>query len=345
MTDGAPTTVTSSYNNVNTSNMGNGSSSSTTDETVFVTQLTAAYVRDRIGNKYQREPLFYTLGLGVNNTSVINPSISTTEGIDNYWSTFVSLKNKTNKTMTVDSKTVTYTAPLSSSEWSKYYVNEYFPASNAAGLINAFDQIVAQIVIQSLYYPTHIEGSSTIEHSGFLTFDDYIGNNMDVKAVKGIQLGDKLYTGQTLAKMIYEGGMGTEEAPTDAGNNLVCSVMQRLGVKTVAEARVLIEQAYNAKQLYYNAATGEFSNFIGWYADKNEQFVAFWDGKDNTLEAVPAEIRDRVTHAIKSYGYYDAVGEGHRKTDMMYATIQVRYTLKTLRQERPNRVKKARFSL
>ncbi len=339
MTDGSPTIATTDYTNIGTSNTGDGTETNYgTVGISFITQLTAAYARDKIEEKYGVEPLVYTLGLNVGNKqaalSLLDPSNKTSTAT--YWNTFKDLANKTNKNMSVPvnadgtfSATITYKAPVNSVRgWSEDYVTKYFGASSASDLTKAFNSIVEQIVIQSLYYPTFVESSVGVDHDGFLEFDDYIGKNMEVKAIKGIQLGETLYDGSTLAKMIYSGGMGTEANPTDAGDNLVRSVKERMGITDTAVARQLIGNAYSTGQLYYNPTTGEYSNYIGWYADGNGKYVGFWDGKDDSLEAVPANLRDSAVFAIKSYGYYDAVGEGHRKTDMMYATIQVRTTLK-----------------
>ncbi|MBQ7934906.1 MAG: hypothetical protein IJ333_00935, partial [Clostridia bacterium] len=358
LSDGAPTTATANYTNVQTANSGNGSSTYATPGVAFMTQLTASWVSDKLEEKYGTNPLFYTLGLKVDSSdaaqSVLNPAGNT--ATDTMWAEYIALKDAANKEMSVEirpgyytqgrpgggpggnnqqwvdpeTRTIAYTDAITADGWEENYVTEYFSASNANGLIAAFEDIVEQIVIQSLYYPTLVEAGGNINQDGFLEFEDYIGKNMEVKAVKGIQLGEKLYTGATLAKMIYEGGMGTVENPTDAGNNLVWSVQKRLGIETVEGARTLLGQAYANGQLYYNPETGAYSNYIGWYADGEGKFVGFWDGKDASPAAVPAAYADTAVYAVKSYGYYDAIGEdeNHRKTDMMYATIQVRTTLK-----------------
>ncbi len=333
MSDGAATAATTDYTNVGNSNVGTGSSTYATNGLAFLTQLTASWVRDKMQQKYDNTPLFYTLGLNVGNSdaakNLLDPSNNA--GTDQLWNTFRERASAQNKNMNVTTNgnnqvSIQYTAPVGAN-WNEHYVTEYFPASNATAMGQAFSDIVQQIIIQSLYYPTMVDGGNSIDEDGFLVFNDFIGNNMEVKAIKGIQLGSNLYTGQTLARMIYQGGMGTVENPTDAGNNLVWSVQKRLGLATVQQARELIGKAYETGQFFYDPETGEFSNYIGWYADENEQFVAFWDGKDASPHAVPAEISGTAKYAIKSYGFYDAVGEGHRKTDMMYATIQVRTTV------------------
>jgi len=339
MTDGSPTVATTDYTNVGNSNSGNGQENVYGSVGIsFLTQLTASYSIDKIGEKYGRSPLVYTLGLNVGSKqaalSLLDPANNTSA--NSYWNSFKQLANSSDKTMQVainvagtERKTITYKEPVNAQKgWNQYYVTKYFGANDTASLTNAFNDIVEQITIQSFYYPTLVDGGDTINHGGFIEFDDYIGDNMEVKAIKGIQLGSKLYDGSTLARMIYSGGMGTVENPTDVGNNLVWAVKDRMAISDTNVARELIGKAYANGQLYYNAVTGEYSNYIGWYANGKGEYVGFWDGKDDSPSAVPAEIADSAVFAIKSYGFYDAVGEGHRKTDMMYATIQVRTTLK-----------------
>ncbi|MBR2043620.1 MAG: hypothetical protein IJ946_04705 [Clostridia bacterium] len=341
MSDGCPTAATTDYSNIGESNSGDGGEDEYGSNGIsFLTQLTAAWARDKIEEKYKAEPLVYTLGLNVGSKepalSLLDPSNNTST--DAYWTTFKALENSATKTMNVninnnatENKTVTYLAPVNASRgWSEDYVTRYFPANSASDLSDAFEDIVEQIIIQSLYYPTMVESSIGINHDGFLEFDDYIGKNMEVKAVKGIQLGTTLYSGATLAKMIYSGGMGTEANPTEAGDNMVWAVQSRMGITDVTVARKLISDAYQHGQLYYSVdENGQevYSNYIGWYADKDGKFVGFWDGEDASLSAVPDEFKNTAVFANKSYGFYDAVGEGHRKTDMMYATILVRTTL------------------
>ncbi len=336
LSDGAPTQASTSYTNVGDPTHGDGTTNYSTTGVAFLTQLTASYLRDKMEEKYNADPLFYTLGLGVGDSAparnVLDPANNTET--DSLWEDFLDLadNSQNNQTMRVlirdrnnndEYATVRYTAPVLAEGWTQDYVNQYFPASNTAGLIRAFENIVEHIIIQSLYYPTLVQ-DDRINHDGFLEFEDYIGKGMDVKAVKGIQLGTTLYDGHTMARLIYDGGLGSVDQPTDVGNNMVWAVMSRLGIENVQTARDLIGYAYNDGQLFYDPTTGEYSNYIGWYGDIDGRYVGYWNGTEEALATAPANA----ISANKSYGYYDAVGEGHRKTDMMYATILVRKTIK-----------------
>lgn len=318
LSDGAPTAATNAYTNIGTSTLGDGTQA--TNSISFLTQLTMAWTREKMEEKYGEEPLIYTLGLGVsgddNAGAVLDPSNNS--ATDGYWTIF----KQGNGVSVSNNQAAAYVAPPVSSEWSEDYVTEYFPAANVRDMIDAFASIVERIIIQSLYYPTHISETLGIEHDGYLTFEDYIGKHMKVVDVKGLQLGSTLYTGQRFAKLVYEGGLGTESAPTVIGNEFVHSVQTRLGIADVTVARDLITKAYNAQQIYYNSATGEYRNTICWYAKADGTYRDFWDGKDTSSAPTDA------VYAVCSYVYYDAVGEGHRQTDTMYASVQVRTTLK-----------------
>ena len=354
MSDGAPTYGINSYTDVGNRNMGNGSS--TNADLTFMNQLTAAYAKAKIAQKYgsETEPLFYTLGLGVGSDplalGVMDPlNANADDDVNDYWTAFhaaaegdeITLENTTYSTWEnwqyiTRNRTVTKlndgvddnndNMPLDQA-----YVDQYFPASNTNDLSTAFQSIVDTIILQTMYYPTLVEGTD-VHHSGYLEFHDYIGPNMEVKAVEGVQLNDLLYTGERLAHLIAT-GMGTVQNPTEAGNELVRSVVNRMGMvdtagKTATEqARELLAAAWNAGQLSYHTdydGNVTWNNQICWYADADNKYLGFWDG-----EGLDAEMIGKAAYMIRSYGFLGEVGDGHRETDMLYADFQVRTALDT----------------
>ena len=341
MSDGAPTLATTSYTSFVNRNMGNGQSNSTTDEMSFVTQLTASWAKEKIGEKYgdEVEPLFYTLGLGVGNDSralgIMDPmNARASSDAKEYWKEFldaeegdtIRLDNHNNRSVVKLNDGVNDgkdELPLAQN-----YVDRYFPAGTSNELSSAFQSIVDTIILQTMYYPTLVEGD--VDHSGYLEFRDYIGPNMEVKQVEGVQLGDTLYTGEKFAQLVAT-GMGTVENPTDAGNELVWSLITRLKLGQIGEAtaaqkaRDLLTNAWQAGQLAYNVdydGNVSWSNWVGWYADENDTYLGFWDG-----DGIDADMVGKAAYAIKSYLVLGDVGEGHRDTDMLYASIQVRSAL------------------
>ena len=342
MSDGAPSAATTNYdgnqNGIGTSDIGDGGSN--TNDMAFLTQLTSVYAKYKIEKKYQASDpemklRFYTLGLGVGNNalaeSVLDPAIN---DHNNRWNSFegtasgssfgIDRWNNRNKSVTVGDKGF-----VEDNDSHRDYVDQYFPASNTSGLTAAFEDIVEEIILQSAYYPTHVEGDD-VNQSGFLEFRDYIGENMEVKTVKGVALGEELFTGESFARTVKY-GMGTVTNPTDVGNQLVWAVMDRLHITDVTVARQLITDAYTHGQLAYHdedPANITYSNYIGWYADASGKYVGFWDG----TEAAFATRPDGAVQAVKSYALLGAVDhpdEDHRDTDMLYASIQVRTNIAT----------------
>ncbi|MBR3594177.1 MAG: hypothetical protein IKL44_05835 [Clostridia bacterium] len=343
MSDGEPTTATTNFAGQNngrntvglgTSNLGDGGSINDTalkSAVDFVNQLTAAYVVKTVDDHYAgATPLFYTLGLGANNQSldsaVLNPEQH--ENTDDLWADYVETAQGSNLLVDIESGrypdqvAVSKLSEITSTE-QKNYVTRPFAASNAAGLITAFGDIVNQIIIQSLYYPTLVEGDNH-DHDGFVEFHDDIGHYMDVKDIKGIVIGNTLFTGERLATAFREDSFelkNPDGTPTDKGDNVVWSVMQRIGITDVQVARDLINSAYNAGQLR-SFDDGTWSNYIGWYADDNGNFMGHWH-EGHTAADIPEIGGIKATYINRSYGMLGEVTSEHAATDLMYISTQV----------------------
>ncbi len=341
MSDGAPTYGSSNFKDPSSDDMGNGSTS--TAALAFVNQLTASYAKGRIEEKYGTKCLFYTLGLGTNNnaiaTSVLNPSAST-DAVDDYWDkwddpqyTRIQVQQRgggrSNEYVTKTNDAV-----------NKTYVNRYFNSSDYEkegsqsledALKSAFAAIVDEIQLQSTYFPTLVEGHEQL--SGYITFIDNIGKYMKVTDMKGIVInGNTLFSGAELASNFVAGGgaLGTPDQPTAMGKEMISAVKARMGLDSEDTARTLVGLAYEKGQLSYTNDE-QFSNYIGWYANSFGEFLGFWydgittmpDPSDPTLapEEIPAYI-------IRSYGYVGQVNS-HVRSDMMYASVQIRESIET----------------
>ena len=330
MSDGSPTFSSTNFQNPTSINLGDGTATSASQG--FVNQLTAAYAKSLVEEKYGTEPLFYTIGLGVSNDavalSVLDPdNRRASVAVNDFWTQW---NNATvGNTVTVQSgtlwsgpKTVTKIAGLEQN-----YVDEFINVTNNGSgqgslgdrLIQAFADIVSKINLQSQYKPTLISQSGE-NHSGFISFVDKVGEYMQVTDVKGILINDTLYSGADLASNFVAGGgkLGTFDNPTNLGHEMVAAVRERIGLANDDEARTLIGLAYEYGQIRFNNVN-DYSNYIGWYADANSKFLGFYqDGVTNITDP------DAV-YTIKSYGY---LGVEH-DSNMMYSTVQVRHNIKT----------------
>lgn len=343
MSDGAPTTATTSFFNVGTSNVGNGAGDCAKDSVGFLNQLTAAWVRASMENKYDHTAKFYTLGLGLSALtsgqevaeSVLNPKEST-NGINKLWRDYIGMQGDTltihnapgtSSSGNVGSQTIQVgkAARITSTD-QQNYVDEYFKANNENELTKAFSNIVEQIIIQSKYYPTEAENDQH-ELGGYISFEDDLGAFMEVKDLKGILLGNTLYNGAKMAETILGGKLGTATNPTPLGDEFIWSIMERLDMETVAEARDLVRQAWQAGQLDYTSET-KYSNYVGWYADADGRYLGFWS-EDHSASDAPANA----VYAMKSYGYlgYGTIiaEESIKDSDLMYMTVRVQKNLTT----------------
>ena len=338
MSDGAPTYASSNFTEPDSSDLGTGMPASTSAALSFVTQLTAAYIKAQIEAKYGTSSLFYTLGLGTDNsdeaTGVMDPGKSNT-AINKFWEDYNNAAVGGTVTVRGSGNNATKVTKISQ-PLNKNYVTKAFSVSAgsnlAAGLIQAFQDIVNAIQLQSQYYPTLVGANE--ELSGYVSFVDHIGEYMEVIDIKGVLIHNTLFSGATLAKNFAEGvnggDLGSRENPKELGNELVHSVQARLGIADVQIARDLISLAYQHGQLRYNSAS-DYSNYIGWYANKAGQFLGFYNEGTTVLpEGTGNEATDPY-YTFKSYLHLGEVDEEHgvTKSDLMYATIRVRTTIET----------------
>ncbi len=331
MTDGAPTIATTSYNSVANSNTGDGSS--TNDRITFLTQLTAAYVRGRVAAKYQenendkQDVLFLTLGLGTENstaaTNILYPAGSNNTLVG-YWNTYLAGAAGSNVRITTGNNSLT--VYRDSAVEAMNYVDTYYYASNAQTLIDSFKKIVGEIELKAESYATLVEGSNA-DLSGYVTFEDALGEMMYVADIKGMLMSDgnggtMLFTGKGIAESMTNGNLGSVDNPTARGDELVRTVKERIPGTTTTQAQQLIANAYADQQLYY-ANDNNWSNYIGWYADADGNYVGFWD-KDSGLSNRP----ENAVYINKSFGYLGVNGD----SDMMHVVVMVRTDIKTQNQ-------------
>lgn len=346
MSDGGPTMGATQFDNVKNqgnSNVGDGNSSNMQVGQGFLVQLTASYIKNRIENIYKVKDtngagrsLFYSLAFNMSGvtdrnareiaTNVLNPDSSTLT--DALWNTY---KNASGNTMQIyvegtNGRGRNVTITKNSYATSKSYVDRCFSASGT-GLSDAFDDIVKEIILQSRYYPTHLEGGSP-DFSGYIEFTDTLGEYMEVKNINGLLLGNTLFDGHMMASKLSDtssSGLGTPEAPTELGSEYIRSIKQRLGISSTDDAHKLFAAAWQAGQLKYVSNT-DYSNYIGWYAREDQSYISHWD--ESATSVVPADA----AYKVKSYAFLGKASTGLVSSDMMYMTVRVLTNIKTGKQ-------------
>lgn len=332
MSDGAPTAGTLQYTDVGTSGMGNGTATSA--GVAFVTQLTASHARARMEERYERAPLLYTLGLGFDNLqesdkyialSVLDPSFST-QTLDNYWETFQELN--TGEGMTIqyyNNPAQSQTAQLVRLAGDKIksirYADEYFAASNADDLLEAFDKIVEEIVIQSRYYPTQTHGEN-VDLSGYLVFMDIVGDHMRVKNFNGLVYGRNLNNGSSFSKIMqdaYDPATQTLDLENSYAFEFVKSLEERLNLSE-AQAIALITNSLVHSQIMYRSEE-DYSNYLLWYGDAKSNYIRpASPGEDPPKNAVT------INRTFAYFGVSDISVSG---SDLMYIGVRLQTNLAT----------------
>lgn len=339
MSDGQPTIGDTTYYDVGSSTIGNGGTPNETtgNRLTFLTQLTAAWVKAKIANKYgieNNEVRFYTVGLNTQNnryaTDTLNPAASTNEDVADYWTEFVAETPNTRGQVTLGGNglfggwtTYKSTDGMITSAAQRVYPTQYFPAADTAKLAEAFAKIASSLTVGTPYV-TLVSGDEA-DLDGYITFEDKLGGLMEVKDIKGLAMGNRIFTGAELAKGFTEENMGTVDAPKPYGDEFIRTIKERLGITDTTVAQQLAINAYNAGQLSYNSAT-QFSNYIGWYADKDGNYTGFWQESDGYgIDSAP----DGTVYINKSYGFLGAESTEEGASDMMHVVVMVHTNIYT----------------
>ncbi len=335
---------TVTYTGVSTHGDGSGNGNNTL---TFLTQLTAAHLKASVEEWYGTDVKFYSLWLKDENDNSANGTLqpSTSNGtLDTWWKNFLNAgkgnvvtftegsgNNKVEFRVTRDGvipQVKTGTANYEAA-WlaQQNYVDRTFTADDREGLISAFGDIVNEIIIQSRYYPTLVDGG---DHNtdGYITIEDPIGEYMEVKQIEGIMLAvengdsveDVFFTGKALIDHMMSNDFGNSSTYTENGWELIRAIQQRLGVNE-STAIALAQQAWRTGQL--GVKNGVYSNYIGWYCDDNRNYKGFWQESHDTNDA-PAGA----TKYVKSYGFFGELGDSQKEnnlygTQMLYIVVHV----------------------
>lgn len=336
MSDGAPTAASEQYTESGDATMGTGS---TTDiPMTFLTQLTAAWIKKNLEDKYINvKPLFYTIGLLPDGEQakyaqlVLDPK--TKEGseelrkeLEDWWKSFLSAKESTDVILGKEGseQIIVQKKDNSIGENDQYYVDDYFKANDASGLKAAFEKLVKRIKVQSAEAPTEVlptDKTEDLNYSGYLVFEDDLGKYMSVEHVSGVTYAGNLHTGIGFAeKMDAERGTATETEK----KAFIDSLIIRLGISE-KEAQELFENAQSSGQILYRGVQKDASNYIGWYSNASKEYVApYMNGKD-----IPADAK----FINKSFFYYGNSQDTISEERMIYLGVRIEENIETKEQK------------
>lgn len=348
MSDGEPSyrTITGSNTTINKYNAATNSnvdkSNFREDEvTAFSTMLTAAWAEGEISAHYENDTRFYTLGYALSSNhqyaqNVLDP-MNPNNSLASRFSAFASqyLKMDQNTTASIkneNNQTAFRVTRISSPSKVKSldYVDRYWQASGTSHLTAAFDEIVDEIVIQSRYYSTLVSGND-YQQDGFISFTDEIGPYMEVKNIKGLYIGEgKLVSGGMFSEFAVKGevtglisGNYSQDQLRGFENEILAAVAKRLNI-SLSEASLLITTAKEKGFISYTSPT-VFSNYIAWYADADNKYIApYTQGSERNYTDAK--------YIVRSYLYMGDVTQNHVETSMLYASVRVREDIKTGKQ-------------
>lgn len=341
MGDGAPTIGTTKYNNVGTSDIGKGMSYSSCKEISFLTQLTAAWTKEKVSTMYGTKMRLYTLGIGTSGsqyaTDVLNPmnSNSTTTEL---WNGFVTTDAGRDGNVTIKydySNRYNYKTlkvpkdDVITSTSQRGYVDSYTATTSTdttTQIVNAFENIAKDIekqskILQNQYYATLVDTDA--EKDGYISFSDEIGYGMEIKNIKGIHMGQgTLVTGDMFAEyMTTNKILDQNDELTEIGRELFAGLQARFGIDAT-EARQLITTAISNGDIAYESDEN-FSNYVSWYAKEDNTYIAPY--AKATKGAAPADAK----YLMKSYIYLGDITHKKIETSMMYTLIRIKEDIKT----------------
>ncbi len=336
------------------------STTSTGAATEFLVQLTAAWAKYKVEEHYgENDMLFYTLGLTTDDefsTGSLNPAnpvpgSASDNGtrynsnltnaqfkslLDEYWNNYLNNRDTTLSNNTVENFRITTSEAIHSELKAavqntannrtnglnkyRYYVDSYYQ-SNIDTFGDAFDAIVDEIILQSKYYPTYIQESSSVNHGGQLSLVDTLGEYMEVKDIKNIQLGPDAFRGVNAA--IQMSNITSLDNLNEIQENLIEAMIFRMKLTDRNEALKLITAAKASRKLFYNDNI-DYNNAIGWYGAYTSntadiEYKGVWDGKKATTATAPIGANC----VIDSYYFY-GMGDGAvRVGDMRYIEVEV----------------------
>ncbi len=331
----------------------------------YLAAITAAYYKGLITENYfgnaasnTNRCYVYTMGLGLSSGGLaemtMDPSgaSSTTnsyfDNFENYWTDHedgedyrVSVSGSSTYTVTGTSiaatKKYVYGTGLGYTGSYKYN-DEYFSASEAGDLHDAFTSIVSTIQHKAVSVPTQVS-SGDHNYDGYVNFYDPIGEYMEVKDMKGVIADGFFYQGVSAAQHLANYGTAAANPKFD---ELIHSVIKtRMGLSsaddrfaTEAELDAFIHNLLIAARDSDNQANPGDNSIVWWgnaydagEEDEHVQLISFAD--NDTIEYIEQQkaadgIPAGTDYVCRSYFFYGEAGGANTNPEHLYLYFVVR---------------------
>lgn len=299
----------------------------------------AAYQKQQIAGRYAKQPKFYTIGLGVDELSANERYLAqVTLDPKNNWNannTFANTIRSCLETAKQDSRVLLPVGAQGAGSGFQYftgrwysgnvnypdppaYNDQYWPVQNIQEMDQSFreisDVLAGEIIAGSLAYPTDIGDGSDLNHQGYVTIEDEIGEYVEVKGVRGVLGNNGQYTDEE--SFDYASLSSGDKTAFDASFNKRMKQISNAGDAQITE---LLSLASGGGQL----SGGR--NYISWYAgekDPDGKYAYLGWCQDSSAETVP----EGTTRIITEYFFYNAdyktAIEG-AATNLMYLTVNL----------------------
>lgn len=213
------------------------------------------------------------------------------------------------------------------------YNDEYFSADNVDQMQAIFEEMVRTIQQKAISVPTKV---TTGNHNfdGYVTFNDPIGEYMEVKDMKGILAGGYFYQGASFAQKLVN--YGTENADAEFDSLIIDVVKSRMNLtSSVVDIEDFINKMKASEnQAYYNGPD-DYDNSIVWWGstydsgeeDKQVQVLGFAD--NDSIEYIEAQkaagsIPEGADLVCRSYFFYGEAGGANPDPNHEYLYFMVR---------------------
>lgn len=372
LSDGQPTFSLQDatwYSPTTTTQQGNGSSAYAGNG--FLPALTAAYYKAKITEKYygaaaseKNRCSIYTVGVQLNEELAeitLNPRDNFKPTVNDYYNTFktywdnftkqnpedftikVNNSRPENYTVTANSIRAARNAVMGKNsagvtmyEGGLVYNDDHFAATSTDEIAEAFTQVVTSIQKQAMASPTHVDTSLGEDFSGYVNFNDPIGEYMEVKGVQGLLINGTLQQGKTTARYLED----WDNAPPAFKTEFMKVLQERCEVTgaTMDPAKFIEDAVKSENQAYYKDEN-DFNNSLVWWGqsytpegeeDPHVQWIGFAD--DDSVEYITdptTTIPANADYVCRSYYFYGTSGNASAtpEEEMLHLVVRVQRSL------------------